>query len=229
MDKEMELKVESPLIALAERTDLDPEKLEKLLDLHERHLEKQQESAFLGAMASFQGDCPTIVRKKKVEFGKTKYDYAPLDEIVETIRPYLTKHGFSYFFDTKTEGNFLTVEATICHKDGFKKTFSYQSDSLHDDARMNSSQRRKSALTYSKRACLENALGLVTAGEDDDARRAIDKPITEEQKKEINTLVKNTETKEYDFLKFLKVDDIQELSFLEAKKAINILKQKRAR
>ena len=229
MDKDLEIKVESPLIALAERTDLDPEKLEKLLDLHERHLAKQQESAFLLSMSAFQGDCPTIVRKKKVEFGKTKYDYAPLDEIVEIIRPIMAKHGLSYFFDTKSDGNILTVETTICHRDGFKKTFSYQSDSLHDDARMNSSQRRKSALTYSKRACLENALGLVTAGEDDDARRAIDKPISEDQAKEIAQLVEKTNSNEKQFLAFLKVDDIQELSFHEAKKAINMLKQKRAK
>ena len=232
MDKDLDVKLESPLVALASREDINPEKLEKLLDLQERYELKQQEREFLTAMAKFQGECPTIVRRKKVDFksktgSSTKYDYAPLDEIVETIRPFLSKNGLSYYFDTKLEGNFITIETTVCHSGGFKKSFNYQSDSLHDDARMNSSQRRKSALTYAKRAGLENAFGLVTAGEDDDARRAIDKPINEDQLKEIVKLVRLTSTDEQKFLSYLKVDDIEELSFKGAEKAINTLKQKR--
>lgn len=228
MNDVIKTEIESPLIALAERTDLDPIKLEKLLDLHERHLAKQQESDFLKAMAKFQGSCPTIIRRKKVEFGKTKYDYAPLDEIIETIRPHLTANELSYFFDTESDLVTLTVKVTICHSSGFQKTFTYKSEAIHDDGRMNGSQRRKSALTYSKRACIENALGLVTAGEDDDAMRAKDKMISEDQLENINILIKNTETKEKDFLKFLKVEELSELSFFEAKKALVALKQKRA-
>ena len=42
---------------------------------------------------------------------------------------------------------------------------------------MNASQRRKSALSYAKRAGLENALGIATADEDDDAIRATEKEL----------------------------------------------------
>ena len=222
-----DIEVHSALVSLAERKDLDPDKLEKLLDLHERHLKQQQESAFLEAMSNFQGDCPTIIRTKHVNFKSVDYWYAPLDEIVEAMRPHMSKYGLSFFFDTDIMDIFLVVKITICHKMGFQKTFTYKSDAIHDDDRMNKAQRRKSSLTYAKRAVLENAFGLVTAGEDDDARRVTDKTINESQESEIKKLLKNTKTKEADFFNHMSVSNIDELSYNEAKRGILLLKQKR--
>ena len=228
--KDMQLAI----LDIVKRDDINPEKIEKFLDLQFRLQDRQAEESFNIAMANFQKECPIIPKTKKVNFtsssGKTtKYDYAPLDEIVHIIKPIMAKNGLSFSFNIEERENLNKLITVISHIDGHTKISSLPFDPIHDDTRMNLSQRRKSALSFAKRAALENALGIVTAGEDDDARRAIDQTITEDQINEINHLIKMTSTNEAQFLKFVKVSRLEELSFFEAKKAIIALKEKRSK
>ena len=70
------------LIAQAVKSDLDPDKLEKLMDLQERWVANQAKRDYGGALVGFQGDCPVIPCTKEVTGQKGfKYKYAPLDRI----------------------------------------------------------------------------------------------------------------------------------------------------
>lgn len=226
--------LESAIIEIVKRKDIDPDRLEKFLNLQVRMEERQNKAEFHSSLALFQKDCPVIKRTSKVDFksksgSTTKYDFAPLDEIVHIIKPILSKCGLSYSFNiekTADEKSNMLV-TTIYHTSGHEKEFTYFFKPLHDDTRMNESQRAKSAVTYAKRAALENALGIVTAGEDDDARRAIDKMITTEQLETILKTSENTETAPEALLKYLKVTSLNDLTFAEANNAINMLNQKR--
>lgn len=242
MGKDLEVKKPEPvkefdmqdaLLQIVQRTDIDPERLEKFLDLQIKMENRQAERAFNDAMAKFQGECPVIKRTKKTDFtsksgSQTKYDYSPLDEIVHVIKPILNKHGLSYSFDVQEGEQRSKLITKIKHMAGHTEVFTLEFDPMHDDQRMNTSQRRKSALTYVKRAGLENALGIVTAGEDDDARRAIDNMVTKEQLDQIYDLVAKTKSDMKGFCDFLKVNKVEELSEYDAKKAINALKAKRS-
>lgn len=236
-EKEVEsptsISIQDALIQIVQRTDIDPDRLEKFLDLQIKMENRQAERAYNEALASFQGECPIIKRTKKTDFdsksgGKVKYDYSPLDEIVYIIKPIMTKHGLSYSFDVKGGEKTSKLFTKIKHKDGHGETSELEFDTFHDDGRMNTSQRRKSALTYIKRAGLENALGIVTAGEDDDAKRAVDNPATKEQLDQIYDLVAKTKSDMKGFCEFLKVNKVEELSEHDAKKAIRALKDKRS-
>jgi hypothetical protein len=148
--------------------------------------------------------------------------------MIFVIKPILGKHGLSHTFNTRqTEDKKTELVVLVSHSDGFSREYSYVYDSLDDGGSMNSSQRRKSALTYAKRAALENALGIVTAGEDDDAKRALDNPATQEQVEKIKKLIASTGSKESDLLSYLGLDSMDALSDFDAKKAINALNQKR--
>jgi hypothetical protein len=228
--------IQSAIMRIVERTDIDPDRLEKFLDLQFRAEAKQAATAFQRALAGFQGDCPIIVKTKKINFttktgNTTKYNYSPLDEIVHVIKPILTKWGFSFTFDIQTteDPQMHQLVTRIYHCDGHSERFSYYFNVLHDDQRMNLSQRAKSSVTYAKRAALENALGIVTAEDDDDARRAVDNMASTEQIASIKKLIKSTKSKEEDFLKFMKVESLDDLTEFEAKKALHALKQKRAK
>lgn len=227
-DLETSVSIQDALIQIVQRTDIDPERLEKFLDLQIKMENRQAEKAFNDALSGFQGECPIITKKKKVKFNTTSYDYAPLDEIIHIIKPILAKHGLSYSFDIETGEAGSTMITTVYHKGGFSKKSLYAFDAMADGGQMNQSQRRKSAVSYAKRAGLENALGLVTAGEDDDARRAIDNPVTKEQLDQIFDLVAKTKSDMKGFCEFLKVTKIEDLSEYDAKKAINALKAKRS-
>jgi hypothetical protein len=223
------------LVEIVKRTDIDPDRLEKFLSLQVQMENRQAERAYYAALASFQGECPAIEKNKKVSFvsksgSTTKYDYTPIEEIVRVIKPFLQKYGLGYSFDVKkseTPG-LVNIITTISHKDGFKKEHSYESEELHDDTRMGTIQRRKAALTFNKRASLENALGLVTVGEDDNAQAMSSNDVTRSQLEEIEKLVISTKSNKEAFLKYLKVEKLEDLTEYEAGKALIALKQKRA-
>lgn len=225
--------MQTALIELASREDVDTNKLKELIELQERMEDKQAKKLFQSALAGFQKDCPIIKRIKKVDFkaksgNHTKYDYAPLDEIVHIIKPVLARYELSFTFDIANPiEKQSTIITTIYHSSGYEKDFTYFFNPLHDDTRMNQSQRAKSAVTYAKRAALENALGIVTAGEDDDAKRAIDTPVTSEQVDTINSLCNYTDTPPEALYKYLRIESISDLSQTEADNAIKSLKQKR--
>lgn len=231
-EERKEATIQSALIEIVQRKDIDPDRLEKFLDLQIKMENRQAELAFNNALALFQGDCPIIHKTRKIDFeagkGRVKYNYSPLDEIVHIIKPLLNKYGLAYTFDIKAGGNTSELITTISHRDGFSRSSTYTFETIHDDARMNSSQRRKSALTYAKRSGLENALGVVTAEEDDDARRAHDSGVTPAQLKEMRELIKLTAADEPRFLAWLKVKTLEELSEYEGRKAIMALKEKRS-
>ncbi|MBF32008.1 MAG: hypothetical protein CL529_12655 [Aequorivita sp.] len=219
--------MQNALLEIVQRTDIDPERLEKFLDLQIKMEDRQNLQAFNEAFAKFQKECPIISKTKKVEFGQTKYDYAPLDEMVHIIRPILGKYGLSFSFNLSQDSELMCLTTIVSHSSGCSKDFQYFFNDLHDDKRMNQSQRRKSAITFAKRSALENALGIVTAGEDDDARRAVDNPATEEQLEKIQSLLKTTDTPESQFLNYLKIESLGMLSVVDAKKALNLLNSKR--
>jgi hypothetical protein len=222
--------VTSALIELSKNPDIDPQKIEQLMNLQLKMEDRQAEKSFNQAMADFQQECPIIKKTKAVKNkdGTTRYTHAVLDEMIFVIKPILGKHGLSHTFNTRqTEDKKTELVVLVSHKDGFSREYSYVYDSLDDGGAMNSSQRRKSALTYAKRAALENALGIVTAGEDDDAKRALDNPASQEQIDKIKKLIASTGSKEGDLLFYLGLDSMESLSDFDAKKAINALNQKR--
>lgn len=226
-DVEKNNTIESALVEIVKRKDIDPDRLEKFLDLQIKMEERQNLQAFNDAFAKFQAECPIIQKTKTVSFGQTNYDYATLDEMIYQIKPILGKHGLGYSFDTRKEDGLMVLVTTITHKSGYSKTYDYYFNEMDSGGKMNDSQRRKSALTYAKRSALENALGVVTAGEDDDARRAIDNPATEEQLDKIQSLLKTTDTPEEQFLTYFKIESFEMMNTLDAKKAINLLNSKR--
>jgi hypothetical protein len=223
-----ENEMQSAILEIVKQKDIDPERLEKFLNLQMQMEDRQNLKQFNEAFSNFQKECPIIQKTKKVEFGKTKYDYAPLDEMVHQIKPILGKFGLSFCFNLSPENeDLMTLTTIVSHANGCSKDFQYYFNALHDDARMNGAQRRKSAITFAKRSALENALGIVTAGEDDDARRAVDNPVTNEQLEKIHSLMKTTDTTEASLLKYLKIENLGLLSEVDAKKTINSLNGKR--
>lgn len=220
--------MESALIEIVKRKDIDPDRLEKFLELQIKMEDRQAKKNFYDALAGFQQDCPVIPKNKNVNFKSVDYNYAPLDEIVRIIKKPMGKYRLAFSFNTKSKSEKIGLLLTkITHGDGHSEISEIEYDIIHDDQRMNNSQRRKSSITYMKRAGLENALGIVTANEDDDAQGANDQGISKDQIILIEGLIPQANTTQVKFLKYLKVENFEDLSCYEAKKAINALKGKR--
>lgn len=159
-------------IALAlERDNLDA--LERAISIRDRELEKQAESQGRRALAKFQAECPPIPKGKEVKNrdGSVRYTYAPLDEVLQAIRPAMAANGLSVRWESEDVdgGEKIRVTCIVTHEDGYQVR-SPQVVEPTSVSGTNSVQARGSAVTYGKRYSMQDALGIVPVGVDDDAR-----------------------------------------------------------
>ena len=90
-------------IQMIERASRDPsvdiDKMERLMQMHERMLEKQAESEFNDALVSCQAECGTISADATNPQTRSKYaTYAKLDK---ALRPIYTKYGIAISYNTE--------------------------------------------------------------------------------------------------------------------------------
>jgi hypothetical protein len=159
-----------------------------LMDLVERDQKNKARTAFMAAMADFQAACPTIKKTKRAD----RYVYAPLDQVLRTIRPHLESNGLSIRFDTEMTGDsVITVICTVSHRDGHCEVSRFAAP-VDSEMRVNDTQKVGSANSYARRYALMNALNLVASDEDDDGACAseAEPTLTDEQ---VATLRDHTE------------------------------------
>jgi len=147
------------------------ETMERLLAMYEKLQARQAKAEFDRALASFQAECPTIQKTKKVmnkDGRSVRYQYAPLEIIVQQVKGLLEKHGFSYTVDAEVQPGLVQATCKATHHMGHSQTSSF-SVPIDKDAYMNPAQQCASALTFAKRYAFCNAFGILTGDEDDDS------------------------------------------------------------
>lgn len=157
----------SELLTLAVDKDLDIEKLSKLMQMQKEWQADQARRAFFEAMTSFQSEVPEIRKSKKVSFGDTRYDYAPLADITRQIKDKCKEHGLSYRWEIKDNKEEISVTCLITHLDGHTEQTTMTANP-DDSGKKNKIQSRGSAIEYLKRYTLIGALGLSTTDSDID-------------------------------------------------------------
>jgi hypothetical protein len=170
------------LIAAAIEKNVPIEMMEKLLSMRERLRAEAAEMAYREAMAKFQSECPIIPKRKEVfdRQGKLRYRYAPIDDIISTVKPSISKYGFSY--TTKTEQVETPrpgIQATviISHVAGHSEQSAFFAE-INVEAYMTQPQKWASASTFAKRYAFCNGFGIMTGDDDNDANE------TEDEQKE---------------------------------------------
>jgi len=157
------------LIAIAISENVDVEKLEKLMELQERYDKNLARKSFLSAMTNFQGSVPVLEKKKKVAFGNTKYSYADLGEMAETLKDVLKANGITYRWEMEEEAERFKCTCIISHVDGYSERTSLTAGK-DTTGNKNDIQAIASAVKYLQRYTFIGALGLTTADEDVDGR-----------------------------------------------------------
>lgn len=160
------------LIALAIEKGLDTQSLKELMDLKERYDAGLARKEFFRAFTEFQAHCPDLRKTKAVEFGNTKYTYAPLADIARQIGKVLKDNDLSYRWEIKDDGETMSVSCLVSHVDGHTETTT-MSAKADTSGSKNPIQARGSAIEYLKRYTLIGALGISTADSDIDGRLPI--------------------------------------------------------
>ena len=161
-----------------DKGNLNVDTLERLLVMRSQLQAESAKRQFDEALAAFQSECPAVEKKKKVmnkDGRSVRYCYAPLDDIVEQVKPSLKAHGFSYSLDTKVDVGWVEAMCEITHEAGHSKTKSFKCP-IDKDGYMNEPQKYASALTFAKRYAFCNAFGILTADEDTDSITVKEQP-----------------------------------------------------
>src|SRR5262249_6049723 len=123
------------LIHMIERVARDPsvniEKLERLMAMQERIIERNAKAAYSAALAEVQPKLPVIKRNGRIEVRKKDASgdrtgdiqqstpYALWEDINEAIRPVLGEHGFGLSFRIgMAQDGKITVTGILSHREG---------------------------------------------------------------------------------------------------------------
>lgn len=172
------------------------DKMQALLEMHERLANMQAVTEFNQAMARLQAVLPIITKKGRIKFVDKNAEerntpYARFEDIEKAIRPLYIAEGFSTSYDTENaaDGKIIVILA-IAHVAGHKREYRTPA-MMHDSSgSKNALQALGSTISYGKRYALTNGFGIVTEGQDDDGGKSslIDEkdPIQEKMRQQAN-------------------------------------------
>lgn len=179
------------LMQIAVERGASPEEMKALMDMRRELQAEYAMQKFRQSKAAFLSALPMIKKRKQVSFrtsaGVTSYWYAPLEDIVETIKPYLERFGFSYSWVETVEHlppipqngkppipqAMIAVKCILSHMDGHSEEC-YMQGMLDSSGGKNPIQMLASSSTYLRRYTLTGVTGIATADEDVDGRINVD-------------------------------------------------------
>jgi hypothetical protein len=179
---------------------------EKLMGLQERWEANQSRKAFDEAISSAKAEIPPIERNATGHNSKKYADFAAIAAVVD---PILSKHGLSYRFRTQQTDR-IAVTCILSHKAGHSEETTLVGPA-DQSGNKNAIQAIGSTLTYLQRYSLVQMLGLAAA-RDDDGKAGAGKPtITQEQADEIRDALESNGKDRTKFLKWAKVERIEDI------------------
>lgn len=169
------------------------------------------------ALAQFQAEVKNPANTETNPFFKSKY--APLNDILNLVRPLLSKHGLSVLQSPSSpsgDGQNITVTTLIVHESGEW----IESDPLTLKADKATAQGAGSAITYARRYALSAMLG-ISSEDDDDGNYATQQtkqaekvqnntqqhPTSRQANQESNTATENQIKAIYAIFKAIGVED----------------------
>lgn len=157
---------------LAALPNFDVAKLEKLLDMQERVLNRQAKEAFNEAFALMQPEIPEIDERGAIKGrgGEVRSRYAKLEDIVRVLKPILQKHGFALRHRTEFPADrpgILRIVGILSHRQGHSEESAFEAPKDESDFRTDI-QSMGSTVSYGRRYTTCDLLNITTRGQDDD-------------------------------------------------------------
>ncbi len=165
----------------ATNPDVNIERMQALLEMQERILDRNARQAFTSALARMQSELPSIVENGAIAVnGQVRSKYARFEDINDVVRPILQKHGFAITFRVNQIEAQIEVKAVLSHEDGHAEETSMRLPADNSGSK-NSVQAVGSSVSYGKRYTMCALLNITSKGEDDNGGAAGDKLVTQVQ------------------------------------------------
>jgi hypothetical protein len=216
-------------VAMERGADLD--RLQQLMDLQQRWEANEARKAYVAAMAAFKANPPEILKGKHVKFttarGTTEYDHATLADVCGAATKGLADVGISHRWDITQEGGKVTVTCAMTHSLGHSERVAMTA-TADDSGGKNAIQAIGSTVTYLQRYTLLAATGLAARDMDDDGRGAEPaETISAHQVADLEALIEDVGANKAAFLKYLKVDSLDQIHAKAYRTAVAALENKR--
>ncbi|MEG3078528.1 ERF family protein [Halomonas sp. 5021] len=147
--------------------DVDIDKMERLLQMQERVMERQASMDFNTAMAAMQDELPSIAERGQSHNGH----YATFEDINDVAKPIMKRHGFAVSFRVHNIQGGIEVTGVLMHKSGHREETTMTLP-LDDSGKKNSVQQVGSSVSYGKRYVMSALLNITTRGQDGDGNSA---------------------------------------------------------
>lgn len=212
-----------PMVSMIERVAMDPNsdlaKLERMLELKEKHDTNEARAQYASAFASASANFPTIPLNGKSNHGP----YATLEDITKHTRPILSKHGLALTFSIDV-GEQIVVTAKLMHKGGHSEKTSMALPRDTSGSK-NAVQAVGSTQKYGQRYTAQAILGLSLGSDDEDdghagGGTAAPKMLTADQFREIRDLLEKKDIAEEVVLTAEKVASLEHLTEARARVVI---------
>ena len=198
----------------AKDSSIDVDKMDRLLGMAERMEARRAEKEFNGAFVSLQTRMSKVKATRAVpnDDGTVRYTYAPLEAIMDQMRPEAEQLGFAMSFSEapSVEGK-ITAVFILRHVGGHKESFPYTVRIGQGPPKTSDSQKDGSAHMYARRGAVCAALNVIVTGMDADARNE-GGVVSKEQADDLRRRVRETASDEAAFLKFSGAKTFEEIS-----------------
>ena len=220
---------------LASNPDVDVNKIQQLMDMQEKILNRAAQQSFNAAMGRAQKNMPVVGKRKKNE--QTHSKYAGYEDIIRICQPIYTKEGLSVAFyqghgttDDPLAPDMIRVMADVMHEDGHTKIvhvdIPVETTGIKGNANMTKTHATGSAFSYGKNYLVRLIFNIPTGDEDDGNGAGGVQYITEDQKGTIVDYLSATDSDVPTFLKYLGVEAVDKITARDYNKAIAALKAK---
>lgn len=237
-NKEIALTESQSMVSTIAQAAIDPNvdvaKLEKLMDLQERFLNREAATAFAADYVLMKPHLPAVLKTRNNT--QTKSKYAKLEDVNKVVDPVLAEFGFGTQTKVKEQTDRgVTVTAILTHKAGHKEetTVFIPLDDCGIAGTKNKTGPHavSSSITYGKRIAICALLNISTDDDTDGNRQetGLDEPISMEQAVAIDILIKETNADKSKFLEFVGAETVPAITNRNHKKALNMLTEKKRR
>lgn len=223
---------------MALNPSVDPAKMQAILDVQERMMNKQAEQEFNAAMMRIQDELPRIKKDKAVEYDKDKnnkaagkyiaFKHATYENLDKVLRPLMQREGLRLNFTSEPRsenGGGAVVTATLTHKGGHRIE-AEMSAALDTQGGKSNLQGMGSTISYCRRTLTKMLFNIIEEGEDNDGAGAPPEKIETNLAVEIDQRLRGmADYKSYlpKFLHYMKVEEVRDISTQDYMKAVNCL------
>jgi len=158
------------LLSQALTSNAPIETVERMMNLLRDVRAWEARQAWFDALAQFQQRCPPIPKSKHADLGTFSYNYSPLDQVLNKMRPVMAPLGLSPRWKAgEIDAKSVSIICVLAHRLGHEEDSGKVILPIPESNRgANAMQRAAGAMTYAKRQSLLIVTGIQPEDEDSD-------------------------------------------------------------